>query len=71
MLIRISETKAYSVTGVLIEGERYISIRQMYATQKDPTFKPSRKGITVPVDEFRPIVKNARRILQANKFRAI
>ena len=51
-LIKISPTKAYRVEGIKIKGQDYISIRQMYATAKDPKYKPAKQGITVP-DEIR------------------
>lgn len=50
-LIRVTEHKAYQIEGVVIEGSKYINIRQMYKTKKDmETWKPGYQHVTLPVD---------------------
>lgn len=64
-LIKISDTKAYRVSVIQMgkneKGEskkpRLLSIRQMYATQKDPTWKPAYQGITIPLDICARVIK--------------
>lgn len=48
--IRVGENKGFNVEGVLLgdEQEPAISVRQMYKTKKDPTWKPGRNGFVVP-----------------------
>lgn len=56
-IIKISPTKAYSVEGVVIQDQPMVSIRQMYATKKDPKFKHGRKGITIGIDELPRVMR--------------
>jgi hypothetical protein len=64
-LIKISDTKAYRISiiqmGANVKGEakkpKLLSIRQMYATKKDPTFKPAYQGITIPLDIGARVIK--------------
>lgn len=65
-LIRVSDTKAYRVSiiqmGPNVKGEekkpKYLSVRQMYCTQKDPgNWKPSYSGMTIPLDICTRIIK--------------
>jgi hypothetical protein len=70
-LIKISKTKAYRMEGVEIKGERYVSIRQMYATQKDPTYNPSRNGINIPIDNAEKIAKYLTTIAEGDDFKEI
>lgn len=53
MLVKISKTKAYKVEQVQLEkgGTVFLSVRQMYATQKDPEYKPGRNGLMLPLAE--------------------
>lgn len=50
-LIEVSDTKAYQIQTLLINNVKCISIRQMYATKKNPEFMPGRQGITIPYDD--------------------
>lgn len=50
-LIKISATKAFRIEAVQVGEHQGISIRQMYATQKDPKYKPARQGIFLPIDD--------------------
>lgn len=49
--IKVSKTKAFRIEAVEINGQKMISIRQMYATAKDPEFKPAKQGVTIPLGE--------------------
>lgn len=61
MLIKLSPTKAFRIELIRMEkgGPVYLSIRQMYATKKDSTYKPGRQGMTLPVEdgEARRVIK--------------
>lgn len=50
-IVKVSETKAYKVEAIEIEGKQMISIRQLYQTKKDPNWKVGRNGITIPYYE--------------------
>lgn len=64
-LIKISDTKAYRISviqmGANVKGEakkpKFLSIRQMYATKKDPTFKHGRQGVTINMDDTQRVIK--------------
>ena len=51
--IKISKTKAFDVELIRFEkkGPTFVNIRQMYATIKDPEFKPGRQGMTLSLEE--------------------
>lgn len=52
-LIQISDTLAWRVEGVKIEGKKRISLRQMYRKKSevddDTAWKPGRNGVTLAV----------------------
>lgn len=50
-LIKVSPTKAFRIEAVQVGEVQGISIRQMYATQKDPKYKPARQGMFLPVED--------------------
>jgi hypothetical protein len=50
-LIKVSPTKAFRVEAVQVGEVQGISIRQMYATQKDPKYKPARQGMFLPIED--------------------
>lgn len=60
-LIKVSPTKAYRISIIRMaddkEKTKYLSIRQMYATAKDPEYKPGYQGITIPMDIASRIIK--------------
>lgn len=49
--IRVGENKAFKVEGILLGENKdpQVSVRQMYKTKKDPTWKPGRQGFTIPL----------------------
>lgn len=71
MLVKISKTKAYKIEGINYKGKDLISIRQMYATQKDPKLKPGRAGLTFAPEEAEAIRKAIRKIEKAGKFKEV
>lgn len=61
-LIRVSDTKAYRISVIRMEDDkektRYLSLRQMYKTKKEPDeWKPGFQGITIPMDIGSRIIK--------------
>lgn len=60
-LIKINDTKAFRVEIIQMGSKkgspRFLSIRQMYCTKKDTTWKPSRQGLTLPLDIVPRILK--------------
>jgi hypothetical protein len=64
-LIKISDTTAFRISviqmGKNVKGEpkqvKRLSVRQMYCTKKDPTWKPGYAGMTISFDIFERIVK--------------
>lgn len=49
-LLVVSDHSAFQFQGVNIKGVDMISIRKMYSTKSDPTWRPSRSGLTVPLE---------------------
>jgi|SRR6185503_2467344 len=66
-LIKISKTKAYRIELIRMEkkGPVFLSIRQLYATQKDPEYKPGRNGLTLPIAEGEDGKSEAQRVIKA------
>lgn len=71
MKIKVSDTKAFNVEGVLINGAQYISIRQLYATKKDPKFRPGRQGVTIPIEVAKQIRISMRKIQEGGQFKEL
>jgi len=67
MLIKFSKTKAIQVELIQMEkkGPVLLSLRQMYATAKDPEFKVGRQGITFQTEEGEDGRSEASRVLKA------
>lgn len=61
--VKISDTKAYQIEGITANGVPMVSIRQLYATRKDPgNFKLGRQGVTIPAEDLSRIVKALRHV---------
>jgi Transcriptional Coactivator p15 (PC4) len=67
-LIKVSPTKAYRMEGVEIKGERYVSIRQMYATKNDPQYKHGKQGLNIPIENAEKIAKYLKAIAEGDEF---
>lgn len=67
MLVKISKTKAFNIELVQMEkkGAVFLSLRQMYATQKDPEYKPGRNGMMLPIEEDEMGKSEASRVIKA------
>lgn len=65
--IKLSKTKAYDIELIQFEkkGPLFLNVRQMYATQKDSTFRPGRQGLTLALEEDDKGRTEARRVLKA------
>jgi len=70
-LIKVSATKAYRMEGVEIKEVRSVSIRQMYQTKKDPSWKPARSGINIPIENAEKIAKYLTAIAAGDDFKEI
>ena len=61
MLLKISPTKAFRIELIRLQkgGPVYLSVRQLFATKKDPEYKPGRNGMTIPIEdgEARRVIK--------------
>lgn len=68
MLIKVSPTKAYRLELVKFkkDGPTFLSVRQLYATTKDPEYKPSKNGMTIPIEdgEARRVIKGLIKVLK-------
>lgn len=47
---KVSDYKGFQVEGILVKGKPMLSIRQFYATKKDPEFRPGRQGVTIELE---------------------
>jgi hypothetical protein len=64
-LIKVSETSAYHISIIQMgdnekgkpKKPKMLSIRKMYCTQKDKTWKPAYQGMTIPLDICARILK--------------
>lgn len=72
-LIKVSDTKAYRIEAIRMEkgGEKLISIRQMYATKKDPTLKPGYQGMTIPADLSPRVIKAIEALIEADEYKVL
>lgn len=60
---KASETAAFNVEAVEVNGEHFISIRKMYQTQREPgVWKPGYQGITIPLKGMVKIADYASKI---------
>lgn len=71
--VTISKFKAIRIEGVEIKGKNYVSLRQLYCTEKAPEWKPARQGITIPVDDdvAAKIARAIMKISKGDEFKAI
>jgi hypothetical protein len=56
-LVKVGPYKAFKIEAIQIGEQQLLSVRQMYATKKDPTYKPAKQGITIPIDVADKIAK--------------
>lgn len=59
-LIKLSPTKAYQLEAIDMEGNKCVSIRQMYAKKSEPdNWLPGRSGLSLPWEYAMEILKSA------------
>lgn len=62
---RASNTVAFNVGAVEVNGENFISIRKMYQTNREPgVWKPGYQGVTIPVKGIQKIAGYAIQIAE-------
>lgn len=60
-IVEVSENKAYRIESIKIKDKKYVSVRQMYKTRKEPdNWKPGRQGLTIEVDDLEAVLKKAK-----------
>lgn len=57
-LVKISDSNAYRIEAIELNGEQYISVRQMYKRKGDTKFNPGRNGVTLPLEQAARIAKH-------------
>ena len=48
--IEVTDNKAFRITGILIKGKQYISIRQMYKKKGDKKWQHGKNGVNVELE---------------------
>jgi len=65
------ETSKYCVHYVTRQGNSYINVREWYCTRNDPTWKPAKAGMAIPLNEvgieLAETVLNAMKTLKEGK----
>ena len=69
--IVVSENKAYRIESIELGGKQMVSVRQLYKTKNDDTWKPAKAGITLNLDEVKRIAKAMVSISEGDEFKAI
>ena len=69
--IVLGPTKAVRMEGVEINGAKFVSIRQLYCTKKDPEWKHARQGINIPIENAEKISKYLKAIAEGDDFKEI
>ena len=70
-LIKITEHKAIRMSGVILNGEKFVGLRQMYQTKKNPTWQHGRQGINIPIEQADKIAKYIKQIAEGDDFKEI
>lgn len=70
-MIKVSEHKAYAVKGIIVNDKKMVSIRQMYTTKNDPTWKPGKQGVTINVEVLPKLRKLMKRLVEEDDFETI
>jgi hypothetical protein len=70
-LLKLSDAKAIRMSGVILNGERFVSLRQMYQTKKNPTWQHGRQGLNIPIDQADKIAKYIKQIAEGDDFKEI
>jgi hypothetical protein len=71
-LIKITESKAIRMEGVVIRGAKSVSIRQLYQTKSsDGKWMPGKQGINIPIENAEKIAKYLAAIAAGDEFKEI
>lgn len=67
-MVEVSDKKAYSVQGIIANGKKMVSIRQMYKTKNDPNWKPGKQGVAINIEALPELVAAMRETLKSGDF---
>jgi hypothetical protein len=71
-LIKITEHKAIRMSGVILNGEKFVGLRQMYQTKKsEGEWQHGRQGINIPIEQADKIAKYIKQIAEGDDFKEI
>jgi hypothetical protein len=71
-LIKITEHKAIRMSGVILNGEKFVGLRQMYTTKKsEGEWQHGRQGINIPIEQADKIAKYIKQIAEGDDFKEI
>jgi hypothetical protein len=71
-LIKITEHKAIRMSGVILNGEKFVGIRQMYTTKKsEGEWMHGRQGINIPIEQADKIAKYIKQLAEGDDFKEI
>lgn len=55
--IELTDTKAIRIEPIKVGGKRYVSLRQLYRTAKNPEWAHGRQGISIDASDAHRIAK--------------
>lgn len=65
MIIELSDISAIQVSVQSFRGKEYVDIRRMYSSSEDPEWKPTKKGVSIPIQDFKKVYKFLRKIKES------
>lgn len=60
--VELSDTSAVGISLTTFKGKTYVDIRKFYSTSEDPNWKPTPKGVSVPLSHFNKVYQKLRRL---------
>lgn len=67
-LVKISDTKAIRIEGVIVRGERYVSLRQMYRKKDQKDWQHAKQGILLDLEKIGKIRRYIKEVVEADEF---
>jgi len=67
-LVKISDTKAIRIEGVIVRGERYVSLRQMYRKKDQKEWQHAKQGIMLDIEKISKIRRYIKEVVEADEF---
>jgi len=67
-LVKISDTKAIRIEGVIVRGERYVSLRQMYRKKDQKDWQHAKQGILLDLEKTSKIRRYIKEVVEADEF---